>query len=166
MNENNPVLQAPEDIPAAFVAAWNRRDADGIADLFDRDAEFVNVIGLWWHNRASIRKAHAYGLKTIFSRSKLRLEDTRVKYLADSIAVVHARMQLTGQSAVSGTQTPGERRNIFTFVVHRDNGDWRCAAAHNTDIVPGAETNVVDEDGQLKTASYRQADGAADRSAV
>lgn len=155
MNENNPVLHDPEDIPVAFIAAWNRRDADGIADLFDRDAEFVNVVGLWWHNRASIRKAHAYGLKTIFSRSELRLEETRIKYLADDIAVVHARMRLTGQSAAGSTQTPGERRNIFTFVVHRPNGSWRCAAAHNTDIVPGAETNVVDEDGDLGTVSYR-----------
>ena len=38
---------------------------------------------------------------------------------------------------------------------------WRCASAHNTDVVPGAETNVVDEGGRLRAADYRGDDPAA-----
>ena len=41
----------PEDVVAAFVEAWNQRDPDALAALFDSDAEFVNVTGLWWHTR-------------------------------------------------------------------------------------------------------------------
>jgi uncharacterized protein (TIGR02246 family) len=39
------MLDRPEDIAAAFAAAWNVRDADAIAALFEDDAEFVNVVG-------------------------------------------------------------------------------------------------------------------------
>jgi hypothetical protein len=39
-----------------FVDAWNHRDPDALAALFDTDAEFVNVTGLWWHTRDEIRK--------------------------------------------------------------------------------------------------------------
>ena len=35
----------PADVPAMFVRAWNARDADALASLFDGDAEFVNGTG-------------------------------------------------------------------------------------------------------------------------
>jgi len=35
----------------------------------------------WWHDRASIRKAHAYGLRTIFNRSRLTLLRTTIKWI-------------------------------------------------------------------------------------
>lgn len=148
-------LDRPESIPARFVEAWNDRDPARLASVFDVDAEFVNVAGLWWHDRAAIEAAHAYGLERIFSRSTLRLELVKVKWLSDAIAVVHARMQLTDQSPVDGVE-PGPRRTILSFVVHRTGEGWRCASAHNTDIVPGAETNIIDAEGRLKSVSYRR----------
>ena len=57
--------RSPEEIPALFARAWNDRDPDALASLFDEDAEFVNVTGLCWHDRESIRKAHAHGLERI-----------------------------------------------------------------------------------------------------
>lgn len=50
----------PESVPIILVEAWNDRDPDRLASVFEEDAEFVNVTGLWWHDRESIRKAHAY----------------------------------------------------------------------------------------------------------
>ncbi len=149
-------VPTPESLPAAFVEAWNRRDADGIAALFDADAEFVNVTGLWWHDREAIRRAHAYGLEHIFKHSTLRIGDLRVKHLADGIAIVHARMILSGQSAAAGIAEPGTRRTVFSFVVHRTAEGWCCASAHNTDVAPGMETNVVDADGRLRAVDYRK----------
>ncbi|RMF52076.1 MAG: hypothetical protein D6746_17090 [Bacteroidetes bacterium] len=64
-------------------------------------------------------------------------------------------MRLTGQTPVAGIARPQPRMNLFTFVVHRVGEAWRCAAAHNTDIVPGMETNVTDEAGRLRAVDYR-----------
>jgi len=149
-------LDQPEHVPAVFVEAWNRRDADGIAALFDEDAEFVNVTGLWWHDREAIRRAHAYGLERIFNQSTLRLGAVRVKHLSDDVAVVHARMTLTGQTATGDVRAPGSRTNVFSFVVHQTPDGWRCASAHNTDVVPNMETNVMDADGRLRAVDYRE----------
>ncbi|NLG08868.1 MAG: SgcJ/EcaC family oxidoreductase [Deinococcales bacterium] len=148
-----PVPQ-PEQVPERFVRAWNARDADGIAALFDVDAEFVNVTGLWWHDREAIRRAHAYGLARAFDRSTLRLGAVRVKRLREDVAVVHARMHLTGQTPVAGVEAPGARTTLFSFVVHRVERGWSCASAHNTDVVPGRETNVVDGSGRLRPVDY------------
>lgn len=148
-------IKKPEEIPDLFVKAWNYRNADGIADLFDEDAEFVNVVGLWWHTRQDIRKAHAYGLKTIFNKSLLEVRRVKVKYLSDNVAVVHARMRLTGQTALGETKHPASRNNIFSFVAHRTSQGWMCASAHNTDVIPGAETNIITESGEVRAVDYR-----------
>lgn len=142
------------EIPSLFVEAWNSRNPDALASLFDEDAEFVNVTGLWWHDRAGIRKAHAYGLERIFSDSTLTIDETRVKPLADDLAIVHAQMTLSGQSSIGTITKPGPRRTIFSCVVHRVRDRWQCASAQNTDIVPGMETNVVGDDGRIRSANY------------
>lgn len=152
-------LDSPENVARVFVEAWNNRDPEHLASVFDEDAEFVNVTGLWWHDRESIRKAHAYGLSRIFRRSTLQLLRTRVKHLSDDVAVVNAEMRLTGQSPAGGVARPKPRRNIFTFVTRRTAQGWRCASAHNTDVVPGKETNITDENGRLRSVDYRNEDG-------
>lgn len=72
----------PEDLPQLFVRAWNERWAETIAGLFAENAEFINVVGLWWHDRQAIFKAHDYGLKTIFNHSTLEVRQTKVRTMA------------------------------------------------------------------------------------
>jgi uncharacterized protein (TIGR02246 family) len=144
-----------DEIPSLFVQAWNSRDADALASLFDENAEFVNVTGLWWHDRDAIRRAHAYGLERIFNDSTLSITETRVKTLSDDVGVVHARMTLSGQTAIGNITKPGSRATIFSFVVHRAGDRWQCASAHNIDVVPHMETNVVSDDGTFRSANYR-----------
>jgi uncharacterized protein (TIGR02246 family) len=154
MSEKQPPIQSPEDMPVRFAEAWNERDADKIASLFDEDADFVNVVGIWWDNREDIRKAHDYGLRVIFKDSNLNVTKTKVKSLSDDHAIVHARMRLKGQTSVEQAD-PDIRFTIFTFVVHKTDAGWSCAAAQNTDIVPGKETNLV-EGGSLRAVDYRE----------
>ncbi|MEJ2005526.1 MAG: SgcJ/EcaC family oxidoreductase [Cyclobacteriaceae bacterium] len=148
-------FDSPEELPRLFAEAWNRRDAAGIAGLFHEQAEFVNVVGLWWHKREDIFEAHAYGLETIFSNSELKTGRIKVTFLADTAAMVHCRMTLTGQNEHSGINKPGRRQNIFSFTVIKENSGWICKSAHNTDVVPGKETNIIDENGELTAVDYR-----------
>jgi hypothetical protein len=114
----------------------------------------VNVTGLWWHDRGSIRKAHAYGLERIFNASTLSIDETRVKQLSHDVAVVHARMTLSGQTPIGNVKRPGSRTNVISFVARRVGDGWLCASAHNTDVVARMETNIVDDEGALRAANY------------
>ncbi len=145
----------PARIPYLFAEAWNEHDAASIAALFVDDADFVNVVGIWWEDRSAIERAHAYGLDTIFGDSHLRVGRVKVRRLGEDVSVIHARMYLTGQTPIGDVQAPARRSNIFSFVAHRTKDGWRCVSAHNTDVSPGAETNVVDEEGRLHPADYR-----------
>jgi uncharacterized protein (TIGR02246 family) len=154
-HDGHTVAKRPDQVPALFAEAWNRGDPDALASLFAEDAEFVTVTGLWWHDRASIRRAHAYGLERIFSESTLTIEEVRTKQLSDDIVVVHARMALSGQSPVADVERPGTRPSIFSFVVRLVGDAWLCASAHNTDVRPGMEMNVIDDMGTLRATNYQ-----------
>ena len=156
MSTKETEIKEPAGMPALFVQAWNQKDAEMLASLFDESAAFINVVGLWWNNRADIQKAHAYGFEKIFPDSDLRLMEHRIRMIGEDAAVVHARMRLKGQSSHDETRTPSIRQNIFTFVLEKSSRGWICISAHNTDIQPGAETNIIDEDGNFKPANYRK----------
>ena len=127
--------QSPGDVPLLFAQAWNARDANALAALFDEDAEFVNVSGLCWHDRESIRKAHASRLQRGSEAPVLETGETKVKLLSPEVAVVHTRMTLSGNGG--GAAAPhAARTTIVSFVVHRAGERWLCASAHNTDLVP------------------------------
>ena len=144
---------SPEDIPALFARAWNARDPDALAALFDEDGEFVNVAGRCWHDRESIRKAHATGLEHTFKKSTLTTDAIKVKLLSPEIAVVQARMTLSAQSPAGAVTDPEPRTTIASFVVHRIGERWLCASAHTTDVTSGMETRVIDEASAFRSAN-------------
>ncbi|WP_316015141.1 SgcJ/EcaC family oxidoreductase [Roseobacter sp. HKCCA0434] len=147
------MVEAPEDLPHAFAAAWMARDAGALARLCTADADFVNVVGLWWRDRAAIERAHHYGLTTFFRNSELSVRRVEVRRLGDRVAVVHARMRLSGQIAPDGTVAE-DRQTILIFVCMRGGEGWQAVAVQNTDIVPGAETHLRDGDG-FRPQDYR-----------
>jgi hypothetical protein len=63
-------------------------------------------------------------------------------------------MTLSGQSPIGKIKRPGSRTTVFSFVARCVGDQWLCAAAHNTDVVPQMETNVVDDHGAFRAANY------------
>ncbi len=140
-------------MPAAFARAWMDRDAAALAALFAEDADFVNVVGIWWETRPAIEKAHGYALGSFFAESRLVPGRVKVRRLGEDVAVVHCRFLLTGQKRPDGGAA-GRRSTILCFVMQRVGTVWRCVTAQNTDIVPGAETQLAGGGG-LKPQDYR-----------
>jgi len=126
---------SPADIPGLFARAWNARDPDALASLFDEDAEFVHVSGMCWHDRESIRQAHASRLERAVDATILAADEPKVKLLSAEVAVVHARMTLSGETPDGEVAQPEPRTTIVSFVVHRAGDRWLCASAHTTDLM-------------------------------
>ncbi len=126
-------------VGSAFARAWNAHDMDALAGLFALDADFVNVVGLWWHGREAIRQAHAQTHQTIFKASTLVIDSTTVRFLSPDIAVAHMIWTLTGHLTPEGTPGP-PRHGILSFVMKRQEKVWLIQSAQNTDIVPGVAT--------------------------
>lgn len=146
--------ETPQDIPRLFAAAWNARDATGLANLFVDDAEFVNVVGLWWHKKADIERAHDYGLRNIFKDSTLSARRIEIKKLKEDVAVIHVRWHLAGQTGDDGGVLE-DRFSIMVFVAQLLADRWYVIAAQNTDVISGMETLAV-KDGRHRAVDYRE----------
>lgn len=150
--------KSPKSILTGFQQAWNAHDADALAELFVDDAHFVNVTGLWWSNKAQIRKAHAFGFENIFGESTMTVGRTEIRMLGDDHAVVHGRITVTGQNTPDGQQAE-DRRTVFNFVVTRltdkHGTHWKAVAAQNTDVVPGGPETHVNSAGGHHAVRYR-----------
>ncbi|WP_052295526.1 SgcJ/EcaC family oxidoreductase [Paenarthrobacter aurescens] len=144
---------SPRDVADGFARAWNVADPVALAELFVEDADFVNVVGMWWNNRRQIMFNHDYGFRHMFPDTEMVLEKVKVRELGTEVAVVHARWSMTGQITPTGERS-GPRRGVISFTaVRQSDGRWLAVSAQNTDIVPGKQTNVA-ADGRLTPESY------------
>jgi len=128
-------VEAVEGVGAAFVDDWNRHDMHSFGGLFTDDAQFVNVIGLWWHSRAEIQKEHEALHATRMRMSHVVATERVVHLLGPDAAVLLQRWQLTGDTGIDGATLP-MRRGVMTLVTVKKGGHWQIASAQNTDILP------------------------------
>jgi uncharacterized protein (TIGR02246 family) len=133
--DRNAEAAAVQSVGASFVDDWNRHDMKSFGALFADDAEFVNVIGLWWHGRAEIQKQHEALHATRMRTSHLVVTESVVRLLSPDVAVLLQRWQLTGDTGIDGVTLP-VRRGVMTLVMANEGGHWQIASAQNTDIVP------------------------------
>ena len=147
------MFQSGEAVARAFLNRWNAGDADGLGALFVDDADFVNVVGIWWRNRRAIRKAHDYGFRRIFQNARLELTELKVRELTPDIHVVHSVSTLDGQTARDGGEA-GRRIAVISMVAVRGADGFMIVSCQNTDRVEGADTHVVDQKG-LRPTSYQ-----------
>lgn len=160
MSDYKPILD-PKDIPYRFKDAWNINSADGIVAIFKEGADFINVTGKWWDNKEEIWKAHDFGFRLIFTDSTLEVQKVKVKMPTDDIAIVHARIQILGQTENKG-EVAGERRTMFIFVAQKFDEEWLVLSAQNTDIT-GLQTNIRKSDGSFTSVSYKERRGRISR---
>ncbi|WP_445501525.1 SgcJ/EcaC family oxidoreductase [Microvirga sp. G4-2] len=125
-----------EDLPTAFMEAWNRHDMAALAELFIEDAHFVNVLGTWWTSREEIAVAHTATHETIFKHSRLSGTLAALTPLGPGVVALHLAWELEGQIEPDG-RPGGKRRGILLLVATEEPEGWRIRVAQNTDIVPG-----------------------------
>lgn len=120
----------------AFADTWNRHDIAAFADLFSEDAEFVNVVGLWWKGRSEIKGAHEFTHQTMFRNSRLSIAEVSVRFPTPGIAIARSRWTLVGHVSPEGGPLPA-RNGILVNTLQKMGGSWRIIDSQNTDIVEG-----------------------------
>lgn len=149
-------LAEPLDLVREYVKAWDAHDAEGIARLFVEDADFVNVVGLWWTGRRSIVRAQKFGFTHAFANAKISVQQVSQRMLGDDAAVVMAKWQITGQVDPAGDPVDPRRGILSATLVKLTDGSWIGVNCTNTDIALAADTNVS-KSGNLAPTSYIKA---------
>ncbi len=109
---------------------------EAFARLFAADAEFVNVVGLWWKGRTQIKEAHEQTHATMFKHSRLSILETSVRFPSPRFAIARSRWRLEGHVAPDGQALP-PRTGILVNVLASDGGTCTIIDSQNTDVVEG-----------------------------
>lgn len=126
-------------VVAAFADAWNRHDVDAFAELFAHDAEFVNVVGLWWKGRTEIKAAHAFAHATMFKASRLEMLEVSVRLPSPRVALARSRWRLEGHLGPDGSALP-PREGILVLLIDHETEKGLIVDAQNTDIIEDVVT--------------------------
>ena len=132
---------APDDAAAirAIVDrrrdAWNRHDMDAwVADTMP-DVEWINVVGMHWKGRETVRRAHAIIHKGLFAKSRLLPpEQIEMRQIAPNVVIVTSINKIEGVGLrPDGTPYPNDG-NLLTTVLVKSLEGWRIAHGHNGHI--------------------------------
>ena len=129
--------QAILELGQALQEAWNRGDAAGYASLFTDDADFVAWNGMYGRGRRAIEDGHRPLFDGPLAGSRMVLVDDHaesappasLRFLRPdaAIMVVSGVVTLAGQGA-----TGPDHKSVQTFVLIKNDGQWRVTAFHNT----------------------------------
>ena len=108
-----------ERLATGFTDSWNSHDMAQFASLFADDADFVNVVGMWWKNRQEIEKAHAYSHSTFFKNSRLSGQIAGLKFLRPDLATVHVLWNWSARSSPTAASASRARVSFSLLAANR-----------------------------------------------
>jgi uncharacterized protein (TIGR02246 family) len=127
--------EAIRRVAAEWQAAWNSHDVRKITGLLSPDVDFVNVLGEHLKGPSQIEKRVAGNHATFLKDLKMSSRDLTVQFIAPDAALVHFRWARTGDAGPQ--QTRGSNEGVFTWVVLRQQNEWKIRAMHNTIAASG-----------------------------
>lgn len=130
--------EAARRIVAALESAWNRHDMQAYGALFHEDAEWVNVVGMYWRGKPQVMRAHTVFHDTIFKDCQLEGRELTVREIAPDAAVAVWTHQQDAYRTPSGN-LQDKTLNRMTLVVSRRDGQWRISQGQNVWINERAE---------------------------
>lgn len=120
-------------IVRAVPEALNHKDMKAYAELFDDDADWINVVGMHWRGKANVVKAHTIYLKTLFSKGGMSTAQMSIRAVTADVAIAVVTENDKGGVLPDGSKAPpGSGR--LTYVLVKRNGTWKITHGHNTGI--------------------------------
>jgi len=117
----------------ALVNSWNAHDYSDMSTYTTPDADWVNIVGMWWKGRDAVQKAHQAYHESIFKASPLSTASVRVRFVTPEVAIVHHITNMAAFTTPGGRQMPGAQ-NLATLVLVKQRGKWLLTAGQNVPI--------------------------------
>jgi uncharacterized protein (TIGR02246 family) len=145
-HDEDGVSLAPEDKAAIkavvheWELVWNEHKMSKLTPILTEDAEWVNVVGMWWRGRAEIVRALEAFHATMFSHVQLHEVSLDIRAITPDVVIATETISQDAYNPLGGTEVKaGLTRCTYTLV--KRNGSWLVASGHNTIINPEAQKN-------------------------
>jgi uncharacterized protein (TIGR02246 family) len=77
-----------------------------MATLLADDAEWVNVVGMWWRGKANVKQAHVVYHETIFKTTPYHSQAIAVRFITPDVAIASVRWKKGSFAAPDGSVYP------------------------------------------------------------
>ncbi|MFI9203851.1 SgcJ/EcaC family oxidoreductase [Streptomyces sp. NPDC053048] len=132
MTENglpdDPELAAAAAVPGRIVEAWARHDAEAFAGVFTDDGTMI-LPGVFQKGRAAIQEFMTGAFQGPFKGSRVTGTPVDVRRLSADSALLITQ---GGILADGDSELHAERAVRASWVLVRQDGDWRLAAYQNS----------------------------------
>ena len=132
---------SPEDATAIRAIldrqgdAWNRHDMDAFVADATPDVDWINVVGMHWKGRDTVRRAHAVMHAGLFAHSRmLPPEQGEMRQIAPNVVIETHVGRLEGVGLRPDGKPYPDDGNLMTMVFVKSREGWRIAHAHNGHI--------------------------------
>jgi uncharacterized protein (TIGR02246 family) len=123
---------------AKYADAWNRHDMSALAGVFADDADWVNIVGMHWRDKAALVKAHEVYHRTFFRDTALDFADVELRPVTPDVVIAVVTIKVGDFTPPDGKPRIGTQDRL-SLVLAKRVGAWRIVHGHNTAIEPGAQ---------------------------
>jgi uncharacterized protein (TIGR02246 family) len=126
-------LAALQAVPQRVVTAWADHDADAFAEVFTADGTMI-LPGLYRRGRDDIRSHMAEAFTGPYRGTRVTGEPVNVSVLGERVValITEGGVMLPGE-----TEVAKERAIRATWLLVKQDGEWRLAAYQNSPAFPG-----------------------------
>jgi uncharacterized protein (TIGR02246 family) len=129
---------AIREVLKGYGDAWNRHDMKALAELFDDDAHWVNIVGMHWPGKAAVVRGHEAFHRAFFQTTDIEIADVQIRAIAPGVAAVVLLLKVGPFTPPDGVPR-AESDDRLSLILTSHDARWRIAHGHNTVIDPGAQ---------------------------
>lgn len=125
-----------------FSTSWNKGDFSDMSDYMTADSHWINVVGMHWHNLKEVEYAHQVFIKTAFKNVERKELNVTIRFIAKDVAIAywltHVGVFYSPDGIDRGNNKQGDRDNLATVVLVKQNEKWLMSSVQNSDVVAQA----------------------------
>ena len=122
-----------EEVIQRFEDVWNSHRIAELGKLLTEDAEWINVVGMWWRGKENVVKAVEILHAGMFREVNTRLANREIREIAPGVVIVTVTQTMDEYETPDGRRMSGVVDRLTLVVVKKD-GEWRITNGHNTTI--------------------------------
>lgn len=121
----NPELNAIKSAGKEFIQAFNQRDANAIASMFDENGDYLDETGTLYSGREAIREEFEQYFRTSYGR-KIRVHTNSIRFLQPGLVLIDGTSEV--DPPLSGKPVIGR----FSAIRIKKEGKWLLAAVRES----------------------------------